>query len=167
MWRRYGGRRPEAKRAIWCLHAPISRIAQGMALIVALPRGARVHWGVNGWQDVADGETQDTGLGLHGFELGAAALSHARVSISRFNGATRRIGWAKISMSPSKVRIKKNPAGKELPSGTITSIAAPKPYRYRPVRAPYNASVSSPDFGTSAMPSRSRPWQHNRLSVSC
>ena len=32
---------------------------------------------MNGWQNVADGETQDTGLGLHGFELGAAALSHA------------------------------------------------------------------------------------------
>ena len=77
VWRRYGGRRPEPKRAIWCLHAPIGRIGHGMALIIALPRGARIHWGMNGWQNVTDGETQDTGLGLHGFELGAAALSHA------------------------------------------------------------------------------------------
>jgi glucoamylase len=78
VWRRYGGRRPEAKHAVWCLHAPIGRIGHDMALIIALPRAARIHWGTNGWQNVADGETQDTGLGLHGFELGAAALSHAR-----------------------------------------------------------------------------------------
>jgi glucoamylase len=77
VWRRYGGRRPEAKRAIWCLHAPISQIAQGISLIIALPRPARIHWGVDGWQNIRDGETQDTGLGLHGFELSATALSHA------------------------------------------------------------------------------------------
>jgi glucoamylase len=77
VWRRYGGRRPEAKRAVWCLHAPISQIAHGMTLIVALPRAARVLWGVNGWQDIADCETKDTGLGLHAFELVGAALSHA------------------------------------------------------------------------------------------
>jgi glucoamylase len=77
VWRRYGGRRPEVKRAVWCLHAPISQIAHGMTLIVALPRAARIHWGVNGWQNVSDGETQDTGLGLHGFELCTDALSHA------------------------------------------------------------------------------------------
>lgn len=78
VWGRYGGRRPEAKRAIWSLHAPIGRIKHGTALIIALPRMARIHWGTNGWQNVTDGETQDTGLGLHGFELGAAALSRAR-----------------------------------------------------------------------------------------
>ncbi|MGA3403758.1 MAG: glycoside hydrolase family 15 protein [Acetobacteraceae bacterium] len=78
VWARYGGRCPEAKRAIWCFHAPIGRIKHGMALIIALPRTARIHWGTNGWQNVADGETQDTGLGLHGFEVGAAALSRAR-----------------------------------------------------------------------------------------
>ena len=39
-----------------------------------------------------------------------------------------------------------------------TSIVAPKPPR---------PSVWSPSFRTSATPSRSRPWRHNRLSVSC
>jgi glucoamylase len=75
VWRRYGGRRPEVKRALWCLHAPIASIAPGVALVIALPRPALVHWGVNGWQNIADGETQDTGLGLHAFELSAAALA--------------------------------------------------------------------------------------------
>jgi len=77
VWARYGGRRPEAKRAVWSLHAPIGRIKQGTALIIALPGMARIHWGTNGWQNATDGETQDTGLGLHGVELGAAALSRA------------------------------------------------------------------------------------------
>jgi hypothetical protein len=77
VWRRYGGRRPEAKCAIWCLHARISRIKSGTALIIALPQAASVRWGINGWQNLAEGETQDTGLGLQTFELGAAFLSPA------------------------------------------------------------------------------------------
>jgi glucoamylase len=77
VWRRYAGRRPIAKRAVWCAHAPICRIEPGIALIIAVPRAARVHWGVDGWQRIADGDTQDTGLGLHGLELDAAALAGA------------------------------------------------------------------------------------------
>jgi glucoamylase len=77
VWRRYGGRRPAVKRALWCLHAPIGSIGRGMALIVALPRAARLHWGINGWQNIADGETTDSGLGLQYLELGAAALADA------------------------------------------------------------------------------------------
>jgi glucoamylase len=78
VWRRYGGQRPQLAKAVWCLHAPISQIARGEGLIIALPRPARVHWGVNDWQHIADGETQDTGLGIHGFEVNAAVLSVAR-----------------------------------------------------------------------------------------
>ena len=78
VWRRYRGRRPEAKRAVWCLHAPIGSIGRGIALIIALPRPARVHWGVDGWRNIADAETRDTGLGLHGVELDAAILSDAQ-----------------------------------------------------------------------------------------
>ena len=77
-WRRYGGRRPEIKHAIWCLHAPIGSIKNATALIIALPRAAKIHWGFNGWQHVVDGDTNDTGLGLHCLELDAAALSQAR-----------------------------------------------------------------------------------------
>jgi glucoamylase len=77
VWRRYAGRRPEVKHAIWSLNAPIGSITHGMALIVALPRPARIHWGINGWQHIADGETRDTGLGFHSLELNAAILSQA------------------------------------------------------------------------------------------
>jgi glucoamylase len=77
-WRRYGGRRPEAARAIWCFHAPIRRIRRGQAFIIALPRPALIHWGIDGWKNPADGNTEDSGLGQHSLEIGAAALSQAR-----------------------------------------------------------------------------------------
>ena len=106
VWRRYGGRRPEAKRAIWCLHAPIGRIKKGMALVIALPRAARIHWGTNSWQNTADGETQDVGLGLNGFEIGAVALSQAHSINFTFQWRELlKIGWARTSMSPSRARI--------------------------------------------------------------
>jgi glucoamylase len=77
VWRRYAGRRPEAERAIWCLHAPISWIQSGQALVIALPRAARIHWGTNGWQNAQDGATRDVGLGLNSLEIGAGASSGA------------------------------------------------------------------------------------------
>ena len=64
-WRRYGGRRPEVLRAIWCLHAPIREIRRGQALIIALPRPALIHWGIDDWKDATDGNTDDSGLGQH------------------------------------------------------------------------------------------------------
>lgn len=78
VWARYGGRPIAAKRTIWCLHAPIDRIERGTALVIALPRAARIHWGVNGWQNITDNETADTGLGIHSFELDAAIMPHAQ-----------------------------------------------------------------------------------------
>jgi glucoamylase len=77
LWDRYRGQRPEIKHAIWCPHAPIGRIAPGVNLTIALPRPARIHWGVDGWQNVADVVTSDTGLGLHAWELPAALLGGA------------------------------------------------------------------------------------------
>jgi glucoamylase len=50
-----------------------------MALIIALPRPARLHWGLDGWQNVGDAETTDTGLALYSVELSAAALANAQV----------------------------------------------------------------------------------------
>jgi len=52
-------------------------VRNGAALIIALPRAAKIHWGINGWQHIADGDTKDTGLGLHCLELDAVALSQA------------------------------------------------------------------------------------------
>lgn len=78
LWDRYGGHRPEDKHAIWCPHAPIGRIAPGVNLIIAVPRPARIHWGADGWQNVADACTRDTGLGLHVLDLHAASIGRSR-----------------------------------------------------------------------------------------
>lgn len=78
LWRRYRGHRPEVKHAIWCLHAPVGRIAPGVDIIVAIPRPARIHWGLDGWQNVADAYTNDTGLGLHTAVLRAVLIGRSR-----------------------------------------------------------------------------------------
>lgn len=82
VWRRYGGKRRQVECAIWCLHAPISRVTHGTTLIVALPHAARICWGVDGWQDVANGETHAIGLDLHGFEIGTGPLRAREINFT-------------------------------------------------------------------------------------
>src|SRR5208282_3163935 len=64
VWRRYQGRRPTARHAFWWLHAPIDSMLAGQRLAIALPRPAVVHWGREGWHEVADQPTPDSGLGF-------------------------------------------------------------------------------------------------------
>ena len=78
LWKRYAGVRPKYKHAIWCPHAPIARIAPGVSLVIATPRPARIHWGVDGWQNVADASTRDTGLGLHILDLHVTSIGRSR-----------------------------------------------------------------------------------------
>jgi glucoamylase len=78
LWKRYGGLRPKDEQAIWCPHAPIGRIASGVDLVIALPHPARIHWGVDGWQNVADACTRDTSLGLYVLDIHAASIGRSR-----------------------------------------------------------------------------------------
>jgi glucoamylase len=78
VWERYGGRRPDPKRVIWCLHARIGLMARGAALVLALPRAVVARWGTDGWQNVTDIESEDSGLGLHTVTLDAAAYGKAQ-----------------------------------------------------------------------------------------
>jgi glucoamylase len=78
LWKRYGGLRPKDKNAIWCQHAPIERIAAGLDLVIAVLAPARIHWGVDGWQNVADACTRDTALGLHILDIHAASIGRSR-----------------------------------------------------------------------------------------
>jgi glucoamylase len=78
LWKRYGGLLPKDTHAIWCPHAPIGRIAPGVDLVIATPRPTRIHWGADGWQNVADACTRDTGLGLHVLDLRAASIGRSR-----------------------------------------------------------------------------------------
>ena len=78
VWARYGGKRPAPGRAVWTQHAPISRIASGEGLILAVQQPGRLHWGKDGWQCAADLDLADTGLGLWTAELTAELVSKAR-----------------------------------------------------------------------------------------
>ncbi|MFL5256299.1 MAG: glycoside hydrolase family 15 protein [Rhodopila sp.] len=74
VWRRYQGRRPEARRAFWSLQAPIGEVPCKARLVVLLPRPARVHWRSDGRPD-APVATQDTGLGLHAAEIDTSGFA--------------------------------------------------------------------------------------------
>jgi glucoamylase len=74
VWRRYQGKRPNALRAIWCEHAPISEIAAGVALLIVLPAAANVHYGFDGWHDLADVPTAPNSLGVHVAGIDTARL---------------------------------------------------------------------------------------------
>jgi glucoamylase len=71
---RYRAKRPAARHAFWWPHAPIAGFPAGVRLAVALPLPAVVHWGRDGWQNVADEPTCDSGLGFHVAILDAAGL---------------------------------------------------------------------------------------------
>jgi glucoamylase len=60
---RYAGRVPELDYVLWRFRQRPRRLRAGQELRVLLRAPATVHWGVNGWQDVRDAETEDWGLG--------------------------------------------------------------------------------------------------------
>ncbi len=74
VWDRYRGRRPPLAAALWRPQAPLRSIPAGVALWICTPEAAVVHWGIDGWGDVTDTMTHDTGLGLHVAQLDTAAL---------------------------------------------------------------------------------------------
>jgi glucoamylase len=74
IWQRYHGQRPAARLAFWFPHAAIGRFSAGMQLAVALPAAAIVHWGHDGWRDITDTPTTDSGLGFSVAVLDTAAL---------------------------------------------------------------------------------------------
>ena len=68
-WKRYGGRRPAIDYDIWGPRYRPRHVTAGNGLTIAVHAPATVHWGVNGWQNVTDIDTRDTGLGVHVAEL--------------------------------------------------------------------------------------------------
>ncbi len=75
VWRRYRGDRCNARRAVWCEHAPISELAAGVSLVLALRAPASVRWGFNGWQDIVERETTPNSLGLHVLHVDTARMT--------------------------------------------------------------------------------------------
>jgi glucoamylase len=64
-----------------------------VSLTIAVPEPARVHWGTDGWQNVSDRDTEETGLGLHVITIDAAALAKVRQIDFTFECRTAQ-NWA-------------------------------------------------------------------------
>lgn len=74
VWLRYQGRPRKVRRAFWSLRAPMASFTSGLRLVILLPHPASIHWGVDGWQALADVATLDTRLGFHVADLDTSAL---------------------------------------------------------------------------------------------
>jgi glucoamylase len=73
-WNRYRGKRPKITHEIW---GPLYRprhIKAGNKFSIALTAPALVHWGKNGWKNIQDSATRDTGLGVYLIELPLSGL---------------------------------------------------------------------------------------------
>jgi glucoamylase len=74
-WGRYQGTRPQIDYDFWGPNDRPETLQAGKTLTIVLKAPARVHWGINSWNDVGDVETRDTGLGLHVTDLPVTKLA--------------------------------------------------------------------------------------------
>jgi glucoamylase len=77
-WARYGGVRPEIDYTIWGPKMRPRRMHADQSLTIALLGPARVRCGIDGWKEVHDVETRDTGLGVHVADLPFGKLGAGR-----------------------------------------------------------------------------------------
>jgi glucoamylase len=91
VWQRYRGQRPDNPAAIWLPQAPLAKLPRGSRLVIAADAPAMIHVGRDGWQDVTDVATHDSGLGLHCAEIDTRALQAGqRVDFTIRDAATDR-----------------------------------------------------------------------------
>ncbi|MDE1939165.1 MAG: glycosyl hydrolase [Alphaproteobacteria bacterium] len=108
-WARYGGQRPKIDYDIWLSKLRPRNMRSGNTLCIALKAPARVHWGVNGWNEIRDADTRDTGLGLHVVDLPVAQLAAgATVQFTFFWLETK--GWEGQDYEVSVVNQRKDDA---------------------------------------------------------
>jgi glucoamylase len=63
-----------APHAAWRFGEPIRTMTAGKTLRLETLAPAEVHWGIDGWREVRDQPTRDTGLGVHVADLPTAGL---------------------------------------------------------------------------------------------
>jgi len=81
---RYGGRPARAETWFWRDEAPIRRLPPGRALVVEAAEPFVLHFGFDGWHQVAERASEALGLGMHGVRLEAGELAlHSRLDFTR------------------------------------------------------------------------------------
>ncbi len=78
VWERYRGERPTLRRVIWCEQAPVSELAEGCALTLALREPGIFRWGLDGWQDIREQATTPNSLGLQLLQIDSPRLRAGR-----------------------------------------------------------------------------------------
>ena len=61
---------------------------------------ARIHWSSDGWQTIHDDPTQDTGLGVHVFDLPAATLAPGTGMLRDKYGQVAAVNCALLAPRP-------------------------------------------------------------------
>jgi glucoamylase len=74
--RRYQARQPAAPVWHWRRTEPFDRLPSGRAMLIEGPIPFRLHFGFDGWHDVADAPSAVQGLGMHGVRFAPNALVH-------------------------------------------------------------------------------------------
>jgi glucoamylase len=91
-WKRYGGEAPKIDYTIWGPNMRPRRLPRGHRLIIALTAPARVRWGTDGWNNVQDVDTHDTGLGVHVARLDVSEFAAGRSLQFTFEWLEKK-GW--------------------------------------------------------------------------
>ena len=92
VWERYRGVRPLLTHAIWTEQAPLSQLPEGCALTIALRAPGAIRWGLDGWQDAREQDTQANTLGLHLLHIDAPLLRAGRTLDFTFRNGANWVG---------------------------------------------------------------------------
>jgi glucoamylase len=92
VWTRYRGARPPLTHVIWTEQAPVVQIPEGCALTIALRAAGAIRWGLDGWQDARDQETQPNPLGLHLLQIDTPRLRAGRSLDFTFRNGAAWVG---------------------------------------------------------------------------
>lgn len=75
VWTRYTGHVPDPDTWVWTPAAAISSLPAGKHLLIVLPGAAILRYGFDGWQGLAEQDSEVAGLGLHALRISAADLA--------------------------------------------------------------------------------------------
>ena len=81
---RYVKKKTESTLVIWSFNHKCRTMSQAMSLRIELLAPATVHWSHNGWSEIHDTQTKDSGLGLHYADLQTEKIAAGTAVIFTF-----------------------------------------------------------------------------------